>query len=53
MEKVYKVMDNGSYMNLCDGKTYISPPIKNKYGIEDDIRIMTRAIDSEETWQST
>ena len=38
-------------MNPSEGKTYISPPIKNKYGIEDDIRIVTIVIDSEETYE--
>lgn len=44
-------MGQDSYLDPIEGKTYISRPIKNKYGVEDDIRIVTRAIDSEETYE--
>ena len=44
-------MNQDSYMDPIEGKTYISPSIKNKYGIEDSIRIVTRAIDSKETYE--
>ena len=45
-------MNQDSYMDPIEGKTYISPSIKNKYGIEDSIRIVTRAIDSKETYEN-
>ena len=48
---MFGTMNQDSYMDPIEGKTYISPSIKNKYGIEDSIRIVTRAIDSKETYE--
>ncbi len=43
--------DYDTYKNPIEGKTYISPPIINSYGIEGTIRIITRGIDSKETYK--
>ena len=45
------VLCNDGYENPEEGKTYISPPIKNAYGDEGTIRIVTRGIDSPETYE--
>lgn len=42
---------NDSYENPIEGKTYISPPIKNSYGADETIRIVTRAIDFPESYE--
>lgn len=42
--------DVDSYKNPIEGKTYISPPIKNSYGDERIVRLVTRAIDQTESY---
>lgn len=42
---------NDSYENPIEGKTYISPPIKNSYGADETIRIVTRAIDFPKSYE--
>lgn len=42
--------DVDSYKNPTEGKTYISPPIKNSYGDERTVRLVTRAIDQTESY---
>ena len=42
-----------SYQNPKEGKTYISPPIKNQFGEGSTIRIVTRGFDSEESYEMT
>lgn len=46
-------MDNDfdTYKNPIEGKTYISPEIKNEYGGERTIRLVTRGIDSKENFR--
>lgn len=43
---------NDSYENPIEGKTYISPTFKNEYNDEGLIRVITRAIDSPETYET-
>lgn len=40
-----------SYKNPKEGKTYISPPFENQFGELGTIRIVTRAIDQNETYE--
>ena len=48
---LFSIVSQDSYMDPIEGKTYISPTIKNKYGNEDNIRIVTRGIESEYTYE--
>ena len=43
--------DYDTYKNPIEGKTYISPPIKNEFGDPSTIRIITRAIDQPESYE--
>jgi hypothetical protein len=45
------ISQNDSYKTPVEGKTYISSPMKNSYGDEDKIRIVTRGIESPETYE--
>ena len=40
-----------TYKNPVEGKTYISPPIKNEFGYPSIIRIITRAIEQPESYE--
>ena len=40
-----------SFKNPIEGKTYISPPIKNEFGDPSIIRIITRAIEQPESYE--
>jgi hypothetical protein len=40
-----------SYENPKEGKTYISPPIDSKFVDDQTIRIVTRGIDSDESYE--
>lgn len=42
--------DKDSYKNPVEGKTYISPQIKNSYGEERTVRLVTRAIDQAKSY---
>jgi len=42
--------DVDSYKDPIEGKTYISPPIKNSYNVEKNVRLVTRAIDQTESY---
>ncbi len=42
--------DTDSYKDPIEGKTYISPPIKNSYDDERTVRLVTRAIDQTESY---
>lgn len=46
-------MDNNfdTYKNPIEGKTYISPEIRNEYSGEKSIRLITRGIDSKENFK--
>ena len=41
--------DYDTYKNPVEGKTYISPPIKDQFGDLATIRIITRGIDQTES----
>ena len=45
------LIENDSYENPKEGKTYISPPIKNQFGEQSTIRIVTRGFDSAESYE--
>ena len=43
--------DYDTYKNPTEGKTYISPPMKNQFGESATIRIVTRGIDQQESYE--
>lgn len=45
--------DYDTYKNPVEGKTYISPPIKDQFGDLATIRIITRGIDQTESYEFT